>query len=236
MKIMGLTFRGAYRSAVETPEPGRCKFVITVNADFIVRARGGDERLHRLVDGHISTFDGFWPWLIARLRYPGERFDKISGSDLVYHYADQCRIEGRSLLIVGGSAHAAAFALDNRAGTSVAIGWEAPFEAYPMSTEYITAFREQILTHKPLAIAVCLGSPKQEFLIEDHLDFMSAQGVSFVYGAGGTADMVAGKFKRAPVIIQNIGLEGLWRLITEPSVARLKRIANSARIFRYCLD
>jgi len=236
MKVMGLTFRGARSSEVYTPVPSRCKFVITVNADFIVRAHEGDERLRRLIDTHISTFDGFWPWLIARMRQPGEHCDKISGSDLIYCYADQCRAADRHLLVVGGSALAAAAVLNSHAGKAVAVGWDAPFEAYPMSTGFIAAFQAQIETHRPMAIAVCLGSPKQEFIIEDQLEYMSTRGVSFAYGAGGTADMVAGQFKRAPVFVQKIGLEGLWRLITEPSKERLKRLANSVKIFRYCLD
>ncbi len=236
MKILGLTFRGACRSEVETQEPGRCKFVVTVNADFVVRAREGDERLRRIIDTHFSTFDGFWPWLIARLRHPGEPCDKISGSDLIYAYADQCRLLGRKLLIVGGSALDAAKLLNRHDSIPIAVGWDAPFESYPMSASYIEAFRMLIEMHRPLAVAVCLGSPKQEFLIEDQLMFMTECGVSFAYGAGGTADMVAGKTKRAPAFVQRIGLEGAWRLISEPSLFRLKRLLNSVRIFRYCLD
>lgn len=236
MKVLGLTFRGTRRADVETPEPGRCKFIVTVNADFVVRAREGDERLRRIIDDHISTLDGFWPWLIARLRFPRAACDKISGSDLIYAYADQCLNARRQLLIVGGAALDAAEALNRRAGTTVAVGWDAPFESYPMSSVYVDTFRSKISARRPLAIAVCLGSPKQEFLIEDQLAFMSEHGVSFAYGAGGTADMVAGRFRRAPVFIQKIGLEGAWRLVSEPSLFRLKRLLKSVKLFRYFLD
>jgi len=236
MKVLGLAFRGAHRSAVETPEAGRCKFVVTVNADFVVRAHEGDERLRRIIDTNISTFDGFWPWLVARLRHPSAQCDKISGSDLIYRYADMCKASGRQLLIVGGAATDAADSLNNRANARVATGWDAPFENYPMSADYIATFRAQIQAQRPLAVAVCLGSPKQEYLIEDHLAFMAENGVAFAYGAGGTADMVAGRFKRAPKLIQDIGLEGAWRLLTQPSLFRLKRLFKSVKMFRYCLD
>jgi len=236
MKILGLIFRGIRHSEVITSEPGHCKFILTVNADFVVRAREGDERLLRLINQYTSTFDGFWPWLIARLRYPNTSCDKISGSDLIFDFAERCCSAGRLLLIVGGSAHEAAMTLDRRAGSHIAIGWNAPFEAYPMSAAYIQTLRDQIEIHRPMVIAVCLGSPKQEFLIEDQLDFMSEHQVVFAYGAGGTADMLAGKYKRAPVIIQRIGLEGLWRLIMEPSKSRFKRLLSSLKIFRYIFD
>ncbi|MFG6486780.1 WecB/TagA/CpsF family glycosyltransferase [Roseateles sp. BYS78W] len=239
MNVLGLTFRGACRAAVETPVAGHCKFIVTVNADFIVRAREGDERLRRIIDTHYSTFDGFWPWLIARLRHPGEPCDKISGSDLIYRYAEQCHVAGRTLLILGGGpgvAPEAARRLNERFGGNGAHSWEPPFEPYPMSQGYIDALRDRVKALQPMAVAVCLGSPKQEFLIEDQLEFFSANGVSFACGAGGTVDFMAGRIKRAPLFVQNIGLEGVWRLLAQPSMFRLKRLLLSFRLFRYYFD
>ena len=37
------------------------------------------------------------------------------------------------------------------------------------------------------------------------------------HGQGGTFDYESGKIKRAPRVIQKIGLEWLWRLILQPS-------------------
>lgn len=233
MECFGLTFRGLKLKDVIEIDKDRCKFIITVNADFIVRAHQGDARLRRLINNHVSTFDGFWPWLIAQRRRPDLNVEKISGSDLIYSLADECQRLDRPILIVGGSAVAAATALNNRAGRNHAFGWEAPFENYPMSDAWTAAFRQQVKSILPLVVVVCLGSPKQEFFIDDQLEFMHSLGVRFAYGAGGTADMISGKFKRAPVFLRNIGLEGIWRLISEPSLYRLKRIFHSVKIFRY---
>ncbi|MCK4605263.1 MAG: WecB/TagA/CpsF family glycosyltransferase, partial [Deltaproteobacteria bacterium] len=41
-------------------------------------------------------------------------------------------------------------------------------------------------------------------------------GVKFVMGVGGTFDVMAGITKRAPVWMQNAGLEWLYRVIQEP--------------------
>ena len=40
--------------------------------------------------------------------------------------------------------------------------------------------------------------------------------VDIATGQGGTFDYEAGRIKRAPVLIQKIGMEWLWRLILEP--------------------
>lgn len=69
-------------------------------------------------------------------------------------------------------------------------------------------------------IAVALGVPKQEMLAQalsvrlPHLPIMCV---------GGSFEMIAGHLKRAPRFVQRVGLEGVWRLILQPSRARLSR-------------
>ena len=60
---------------------------------------------------------------------------------------------------------------------------------------------------------VAITSPKKENFINEWQDKL---GVNFVMGVGGTFDVVAGKVKRAPVWMQNAGLEWLYRVIQEP--------------------
>ena len=60
---------------------------------------------------------------------------------------------------------------------------------------------------------VAITSPKKENFINKWQDKL---GVDFVMGVGGTFDVVAGKVKRAPVWMQNSGLEWLYRVIQEP--------------------
>jgi UDP-N-acetyl-D-mannosaminouronate:lipid I N-acetyl-D-mannosaminouronosyltransferase len=47
-------------------------------------------------------------------------------------------------------------------------------------------------------------------------------------GVGGTYDVFTGHVKRAPIVTQNLGLEWLYRLLSQPS--RLKR---QIKIFQY---
>lgn len=60
---------------------------------------------------------------------------------------------------------------------------------------------------------VAITSPKKENFINKWRDQL---GVDFVMGVGGTFDVVAGKVKRAPLWMQNAGLEWLYRVIQEP--------------------
>lgn len=60
---------------------------------------------------------------------------------------------------------------------------------------------------------VAISSPKKEYWINKHL---SNLGVPFVMGVGGSFDVAAGVTDRAPVWIQQCGLEWFYRFIQEP--------------------
>ncbi|MCY1436723.1 N-acetylglucosaminyldiphosphoundecaprenol N-acetyl-beta-D-mannosaminyltransferase [compost metagenome] len=60
---------------------------------------------------------------------------------------------------------------------------------------------------------VAITSPKKENFINRWREEL---GIDFVMGVGGTFDVVAGKVKRAPLWMQQWGLEWLYRVIQEP--------------------
>ncbi len=60
---------------------------------------------------------------------------------------------------------------------------------------------------------VAFSSPKKEFWIKEHMEIMK---VPFAMGVGGSFDVIAGKTKRAPGWMQNLGLEWFYRFIQEP--------------------
>lgn len=60
---------------------------------------------------------------------------------------------------------------------------------------------------------VAMGSPKKEMFLNKYVEEMQ---VPFVMGVGGSFDVVAGKTKRAPALMQKFGFEWLYRLFQEP--------------------
>lgn len=60
---------------------------------------------------------------------------------------------------------------------------------------------------------VGLGSPKQDFWMQNHRPFLD---VPVIVGAGAAFDFLSGAKPQAPRWIQNSGLEWLFRLICEP--------------------
>lgn len=78
---------------------------------------------------------------------------------------------------------------------------------------------------------VAITSPKKENFINKWKDQL---GVDFVMGVGGTFDVVAGKVKRAPVWMQNYGLEWFYRIMQEPR-RMWKRYAVTNSLFALML-
>ncbi|MBC7093371.1 WecB/TagA/CpsF family glycosyltransferase [Candidatus Bipolaricaulota bacterium] len=69
---------------------------------------------------------------------------------------------------------------------------------------------------QPDLLLVALGHPKQERWILAHRDL----GAGLLMGVGGTLDLWAGRFCRAPRAWQRLGLEWLWRAAQDPRRVR----------------
>ena len=85
---------------------------------------------------------------------------------------------------------------------------------------------QNLLLKKPDVVLVALGSPKQEFFINNIKKQLSD---SIFIGLGGSFDVWAGKVKRAPKFFRNLGLEWLYRIIAEPE--RIKRVFPTLPLF-----
>ena len=77
---------------------------------------------------------------------------------------------------------------------------------------------------------VGISSPRKEKFLYQNRELLD--GVNFFMGVGGSFDVIAGYVKRAPVWMQKIGLEWLYRFIQEPQrMWRRYLIGNTRFIF-----
>ncbi len=75
---------------------------------------------------------------------------------------------------------------------------------------------------------VAFGHQRQEMWISQNLSELP---VSVAIGVGGAFDFITGRQKRAPKIVRNLTLEWLFRLLTEPSPERVRRVLSAAFYF-----
>lgn len=78
-----------------------------------------------------------------------------------------------------------------------------------------------IIEKSPYAVFAAMGSPRQEIFIDKIMPYVNAK---IFMGVGGVFDIFAGKLKRAPKWMINMGLEWLYRVAKEP--VRIKRLTS----------
>lgn len=66
-----------------------------------------------------------------------------------------------------------------------------------------------------------MGCPKQEIFIQRHKNNLKCK---LIMGVGGSFDIYSGEVKRAPKIMIKLGLEWLYRVITQPY--RIAKLIN----------
>jgi N-acetylglucosaminyldiphosphoundecaprenol N-acetyl-beta-D-mannosaminyltransferase len=142
--------------------------------------------------------------------------EKVSGSNLFEKLCEIGASKPLRIFLLGGRPHAAdraAKVLEYRYPGLEIVGTHCPaygFEADPVEIDLIA---RKIAAADPNLLFVGLGSPKQEKWI--YANYRQLQ-VPVSIGIGVSFEFVAGMVKRAPLWMQNAGLEWLFRLLTEP--------------------
>ena len=72
---------------------------------------------------------------------------------------------------------------------------------------------EQIVNSRADCLFIAMPTPRKERFLSAYRDQL---GVPFIMGVGGSLDVVSGYVRRAPKIIQSMGLEWLYRVYQEP--------------------
>lgn len=233
LEFAGLTFKGLHAADL-FPQAGVFKFIVTVNADSVVTSFRS-VRFANLISKNFATIDGQVTLWLARIfgKPRNLSFEKISGSSFVYDLLQHAADNRLRVFFLGASPAVndlATQVVRARYGIDV-VGYSPPLTTYPIALAWSEEVLARIKTHSPHILFVALGSPKQEYWIEDNTQVLKDFGVQVAIGCGGTLDFVSGARSRAPLWVQKIGLEGLYRLAMEPCCFRVKRLARSLLVF-----
>ena len=161
--------------------------------------------------------DGVGTVLASKLlRKPVE--EKIAGIDVVREVLIKANSEAKSIYLLGAKEEILKKCVENI---------KSEFSDLKVSGSHNGFFDlnncddiiQDIVIHKPWAIFVAMGSPRQEIFIQRIMDSVDTH---IFMGVGGVFDIFAGELKRAPKWMISLGLEWLYRVIKEPF--RIKRL------------
>lgn len=205
------------------------KHIVTVNAEIFTYAHE-NPALGAVLQHTVNTIDGRVIHQMCSLLYPGRGLRKQSGSDFIYNLADHASKRGERVFLLGADPEA------NRGALAVLRSRYPELKVDGFSPEFSPNVRDQkwnedILSRMsefhPVHLVVSFGPVKQEMWISQNANLLFRLGVRCAYGLGGTLDFVSGRKKRAPKWTQTVGVEWLYRAVTEPG-----RLARTAKMFK----
>lgn len=196
-------------------DAGQGGWIVTLNVD-IARSLSTNERYAGWAqDADLVLVDGMplvWAGRLSGYVVPG----RIPGADLIVSLSGMAADRGRKVAIIGGfdgAAHDAARELRRRfPDLQISCVVEPPLVSDASEIDAATLGAELRASGADL-VYVALGFPKQDVLIRNLRQYAPE---AWYVGCGGSINFLAGRTRRAPVWLQSLGLEWLFRLFVEP--------------------
>lgn len=214
-------------------ENGSPHHVVTSDANAVLTSRDDPEYTQIIRRAALITPDGFGlVWGARLIGLP--IYERVTGVDMVTGICERAAKKGYRLYVLGsepgedgkpGVAETAARNLAQKYPGANFVGthhgfWRREGKEQGLTPEQADArMADEIRRATPDVLFVAMGIPMQEKFIAAQLERMN---VPVCLGVGGSFDVYSGKFNRAPLTVQRLGMEWLYRVWIDPS--RWKRM------------
>ena len=201
---------------------------VVVNVAKLVNMQKDAELAESVKACDLINIDGMG--VVLGARFMGHDIpERVAGVDLFHNLLDMSAEKGFPVFLLGAEEGIVTKTAEKVKELHKGINVVGYHHGYFWDDE--EAVVEQIKASGARLLFVAITSPKKENFINKWQDQL---GVDFVMGVGGTFDVVAGKVKRAPVWMQNYGLEWFYRVMQEPG-RMWKRYAETNSKFAWLL-
>lgn len=184
---------------------------LAVNASKIVSLHH-DRELSRFAAGcELVTADGqAVVWASRLLGHPVP--ERVAGIDLMSKLLELAERRGFGVYILGARQEVLERAVEKIAEEHPSLQIVGYRNGYfdPADERAVAA---EIAAAAPQILFVAMSSPRKEQFLADNRDLLH---VPFAMGVGGSVDVIAGETRRAPRVVQVLGLEWLFRMLQEP--------------------
>ncbi|MDK9697213.1 MAG: WecB/TagA/CpsF family glycosyltransferase [Siculibacillus sp.] len=199
---------------IQDVSEGRGGTVFTINLDHLAKLREDGAFRAAYERAAYVTADGM-P-VVALARSCGCDIERVTGADLVVPLCRAAAAAGIAVHFFGTCTEVLARAVE-RLRTEipglVVAGIEAPPMGFDPNGEAAREAAERIARSGAGICFIALGAPKQEIFADAALTW--SDGVVYL-GVGAALDFLAGERRRAPLMMQRIGMEWAWRTVQEP--------------------
>ena len=201
---------------------GRCvSQVVTINPEMFEYANKNNDFANIVKEAEMVIPDGIGVKIALQIN--GKNVDRIPGIDFAKKILQETAINSIPVAIVGAKEEIIVKAIENLQKEINGLNIVYYHNGYFNNDEEIY---NELAQKSPKLILVAMGSPKQEEFIYNAKKVLKP---CLMIGIGGSLDVWSGNIKRAPKVFQILGLEWLYRTITQPS--RFKRIFPTLPLF-----
>ena len=217
MQILGtrvdrLTAKEALDTVAAFIESGEPHQIVTANAEIIYQASKNEKMQQVINNASLVTADGSGVvWASNQLGKP--LAERVTGIDLVNAICEASAEKGWRIYILGSAPGVADQAAQNIMAKYPGCNIVGTHHGYFKESDEPDIMVE-IQQLQPDVLFVALGAPKQEYWIVEHNPVLK---IPVAMGIGGSMDVLSGNVKRAPLWMQKMSLEWLYRLIIQPS-------------------
>tara|TARA_B100000795_G_scaffold112494_1_gene83313 strand:- start:30177 stop:30872 length:696 start_codon:yes stop_codon:yes gene_type:complete len=185
---------------------------VVVNAGKIVAMQKDQQLCESVNNSNLINADGqAVVWASKVLKKPLK--ERVAGIDLMQNLVALAHDKGYKIYLLGAKQEVVqqvANTYKKQYNQDIVAGYR---DGY-FTTQQEPQVVEDIAASGAHMLFVAITSPIKENFLYKHRDIL--KGVHFIMGVGGSFDVVAGLTKRAPLWMQNAGLEWFYRFAQEP--------------------
>lgn len=212
-----------FRDHLLSEEGVKVGTLVAINAEKVLTSER-DAQLRALIkEANYKYADGVSIVASIRRKYPQAEVARVAGADLWEALMQRAGDLGTPVFLIGGQQEVLA-----QTETKLRSLWNVNIVGSQngfFTPAQRDALFERVKASGAKVVTVAMGSPRQEILMRD---CRKVYPDALYMGVGGTYDVFIGTVKRAPKAWQNLGLEWLYRLLTQPS-----RLPRQLRLLKY---
>ena len=195
-----------------------------LNAAKVVHATR-DEGFRRLLNSFdLIQADGMSIVWAARLLY-GRHVPRLAGADLMPLLLAHAERRGHRVYFLGATDEVLNLMQERLRSRFPALRVAGARNGYFAAAAETDVAREIAAADADL-LFVGMPTPRKETFLATH---GRSLGVAFAMGVGGTFDVLAGRVRRAPLVVQKAGFEWAWRLGQEPGRLGRRYLTSNGR-------
>lgn len=185
---------------------------VVINAGKVVAMQTNKDLYDSVVNCDIINADG--QGVVWAAKYLGYSLpERVTGIDLMQNLIEYAHQHKLKCFFFGAKEEVVSKVVDiyaNKYSPDLIAGYRNGY----YSVEDEQSIAEQIANSGAHFLFVAITSPKKEIFLDKYKNTLSS--VGFTMGVGGSFDVISGLTKRAPLWMQNTGLEWFYRFIQEP--------------------